>query len=33
LDKPRAAAVSFDVDVYNILVRPLQSGTLRIEEL
>ncbi|SFF83765.1 excinuclease Cho [Duganella sp. CF458] len=33
VDKPRAAAVSFDIDVYNILVRPLQSGTLHIEEL
>jgi len=33
VDKARAAAVSFDIDVYNILVRPLQSGTLRIEEL
>ncbi len=33
VDQPRAAAVSFDIDVYNILVRPLQSGALRIEEL
>lgn len=32
VDKPRAAAVGFDIDVYNILVRPLQSGTLCIEE-
>jgi excinuclease Cho len=28
-----AAPVRFDIDVYNILVRPLQSGVLRIEEL
>lgn len=28
-----AAAASFDIDVYNILVRPLASGALRIEEL
>ena len=33
VDKPRATALGFDIDVYNILVRPLQSGTLRIEEL
>jgi excinuclease Cho len=33
VDKPRAGNVSFDIDVYNILVRPLQSGSLRIEEL
>jgi excinuclease Cho len=32
-DKRRSLAVRFDIDVYNILVRPLQSGTLCIEEL
>ncbi len=32
--KPRGRAkIGFDIDVYNILVRPLQSGALRIEEL
>jgi excinuclease Cho len=29
----RAAPVRFDIDVYNILVRPLQSGALCIEAL
>lgn len=32
-DKWRSLTVRFDIDVYNILVRPLQSGTLCIEEL
>ena len=32
-DKRRSLTVRFDIDVYNILVRPLQSGTLCIEEL